>query len=126
MNAALALLTDTATTADLERIQAALTAWLVDEEGPSLQQYLGINRAAARRELRNQRLRRAAAYLDATGKTDLAEQLAESARAFTVRRWPRWRISGPPPEATRLDLELFAARQFGPIDLGARQLLNIL
>ena len=125
MTPALALLTGNETEADMERIQAAMLAWLTDEQGPSLHQRLGLSRRAARCELRNAHLRAAAALL-AGDPWPRAEQLAESCRAFEARRWPRWRLTGPPPGAAALDLELGQARQFGEIALTPRQLFNIL
>ena len=127
MTPALALLTDTATTADLERIQAAMLAWLTDDAtGPPLHQRLGLSRRSARCELRNRHLRQAAALITATGATDRAEQLAERCRTFEVRQWPRLRRQGCDLDSPPLTRALYQARQFGPIDLGARQLLNIL
>ena len=126
MTPALALLTDQATEADMERVRSAMLAWLVDDEGPSLPQRLGLSRRSARCELRNTHLRAAAAYLPQSDPWPRAEQLAESCRAFEARRWPRWRLTGPPPGAAALDLELYQARRFGEITLSQRQLFNIL
>ena len=126
MNAALALLTGNETEADMERIQAAMLAWLTDDAtGPPLHQRLGLSRRSARCELRNTHLRAAAALL-AGDPWPRAEQLAESCRAFEARRWPRWRLNGPPPGAALIDLELGQARQFGEITLTQRQLFNII
>ena len=125
MTAALRFVTGNASDADLEHVRAAMTAWLADEQGPSLHQRLGLSRRSARCALRNAHLRAAAALL-AGDPWPRAEQLAESCRAFEIRRWPRWRLTGPPPGAARLDLALFEARQFGEITLTPRQLFNIL
>ena len=125
MTPALALLTGNETEADLERVRSALVAWLTDEQGPSLHQRLGLSRRAARCALRNAHLRAAAALL--TGDPwPRAEQLAEACRAFEIRRWPRWRLTGPPPGAAALDLELYQARRFGEITLTPRQLFRII
>ena len=125
MTPALALLTGNETEADMERIQAAMLAWLTDEQGPSLHQRLGLSRRAARCELRNAHLRAAAALL-AGDPWPRAEQLAESCRAFEVRRWPKWRRSGPPSTATDLDRELFSARQYGDVCMSTRQTFRII
>lgn len=127
MNAAMSLLTGNETEADIDRIRSALTAWLVDPDtdGPSLQAYLGINRAAARKALRDRHLRAAAGCLPDLDPWPRSKLLAEAARSFTVRRWPDWRRSGPPSTATDLDLELYRARQYGDVFLSARQLYRI-
>ena len=125
MNPALALLTGNETEADLGRIRLALERWLTDTDGPSLQAYLGISRSTARKALRDRHLRAAATYLDG-GPWSKALALGEAARAFEVRRWPKWRRSGPPTTASDLDLELFSARQYGDVCMSTRQLFRII
>ena len=126
MNAVINIINGVSTEADMERIQAAMLAWLTDEQGPSLHQRLGLSRRAARCELRNTHLRAAAAYLPQSDPWPRAEQLAESCRAFEVRRWPKWRRSGPPTTASDLDRELFSARQYGDVCMSTRQTFRII
>jgi hypothetical protein len=110
----------------LEEIRARIERWLTDDKGPDLARTLGLGcRSFARRNRRDALLRRAADALPGT-PWGRAVALAECVRAFEIRRWPRWRITGVPEHATEIDRLLYSARLIDTIPATARQLFSIL
>jgi hypothetical protein len=110
----------------LAEVRGRIEKWLRDDRGPSLERTLGLGcRSLARTARRNALLRRAADTLEGTPWAR-AVALAEAVRAFEIRRWPRWRVSGIPAHASEIDRLLYSARSIDTIPSTARQLFSIL
>jgi hypothetical protein len=101
----------------LAELRAAMLRWS-EQAGDKP---LGLNRCmglggprAVRIELRLKHLVDAAAVLPGPSHWARCQQLAEAARAFEIRRWPRWKkLDAPPPDARPVDVHLWHARRVG-------------
>jgi hypothetical protein len=112
----------------LDLLEARLTTWLIHaHQGIPPAHALGFaTPGAARRALRDARLRQAAKLMPGTAWAR-AEALSRSVVAFQARKWPKWeREFVPPDDASEIDRLLFRARQLGPIPESARQIFNLL
>ena len=110
----------------LADLRSSLVRWIMSDGSLGLHRVLGLGTPrSARLRLRDALLRQAAQPLD--GSTwDRARQLSDAASVFESRRWPRWRYTGVPDSANRLDALLYEARMMGEVTLTARQYFNVL
>lgn len=98
-------------------LQDGLRRWMQQASGGQLDLHrmLGLGGPrAVRIALRCQHLVAAAALLPGPSHWARCQQLAEAARAFSTRRWPRWqRLDAPPLDARPVDVHLWHAARLG-------------
>lgn len=110
----------------LAELRRCVATWIMSDGTLGLHRVLGLGTPrSARLRLRDSLLRDAARLLDGTA-WDKARALATAASSFESRRWPRWRYTGVPDTACRLDTLLYDARKLGALPTTARQFFNVL
>lgn len=100
-----------------EWLQQGFGKWLRDGDTLGAFRCLSLpaSPAAARRELRNRHLRRAALLIEAKTQWRRAGKLLAAVQKFDGHRWLIWRrLSSAPPHATALEAALFDAFKADP------------
>ena len=98
-------------------LASAIRAWC---QGQPWSIATGIQPGQVSRAIRDNHLRHAADLLGGD-----PNELHRQAARFESAIWPRWKRSGPPPEAGLVNLLLYQARQAAPLPGSLRQFQRI-